>query len=52
MPYLDVLEIKELKVEDIGHSSHCLTNLETTLSKIFNHPCLAKIRNGQVPGKF
>ena len=34
MPYLDVLKIKELKVEHIGNSSHCLTNLETTLSKL------------------
>ena len=33
IPYLDVLNTKELKVEHIGNSSHCLTNLETTLSK-------------------
>ena len=33
MPYLDVLKIKELKVEQIGNSSHYLTNLEITLSK-------------------
>ena len=33
MPYLDVLKVKELKVEHIGNSSHCLRNLETTLSK-------------------
>ena len=33
MSYLDVRKIKELKVEHIGNSSHCLTNLETTLSK-------------------
>ena len=32
MPYLDVPKIKELKVEHIGSSSHCLTNLATTLS--------------------
>ena len=33
MPYLDMLKIKELKVEHIGNSSHCLTNLKTTPSK-------------------
>ena len=33
MPYIDVFRIEELKVAHIGHSSHCLTNLETTLSK-------------------
>ena len=33
MPYQDIFEIKELKVEHIGNFSHCLTNLEITLSK-------------------
>ena len=33
MPYLDVFKIKQLKVEHIRNSSHCLTNLKTTLSK-------------------
>ena len=32
MPYIGVLKIKELKVEHIGNSSHCLRNVETTLS--------------------
>ena len=33
IPYLDAFKIKELKVALIGKSSHCLTYLETTLSK-------------------
>jgi len=33
IPYLDVFKIKEVKVEHIGNSSLCLTNLETTLSE-------------------
>ena len=34
MPYLDVAPIKDLKVDPIGYSSHCLKKLETTLSKL------------------
>ena len=30
MLYLDVFKIKDPRVEHIGNSSHCLTNLETT----------------------
>ena len=40
IPYLDVFKIKELKVALIAESH------------AFNHPCFAKISNGQMPSKF